>query len=322
MDAPIEWLLEGESFIEYRTRLDLLGQTEEETEVVSARRSMLVEKQVRELVSGLQNWPGKVIASHKSAGQPFHKLTFLADLGLQIRDPGIDSVIEKILEHQEEGGPFQLPMNISENYGGTGQDTWAWALCDAPLLLYALAKFGMSDHPAVLFATRYLAGLVRENGWPCVVSKALGKFHGPGRKDDPCPFATLAMLKALSEFESFRDSPASYIGAETLLALWDDSRSRHPYMFFMGDDFRKFKVPLVWYDLVHELDVLSKFPWLKQDRRLLNMMDVMTGRMDQSGSFTIDSAWTAWKDWEFGQKKTPSRWLTLTAWRIIHRLNE
>ena len=34
-------------------------------------------------------------------------------------------------------------------------------------------------------------------------------------------------------------------------------------MFFMGTDFRKLKVPLVWYDLLHVLDVLSSFPWLK-----------------------------------------------------------
>ncbi len=26
------------------------------------------------------------------------------------------------------------------------------------------------------------------------------------------------------------------------------------------------------------------------------------------------------KDWEFGQKKTPSRWLTLTAWRVMQQM--
>ncbi len=29
---------------------------------------------------------------------------------------------------------------------------------------------------------------------------ALGKFRGPGRKDDPCPVANLYALKALSLF--------------------------------------------------------------------------------------------------------------------------
>jgi len=30
--------------------------------------------------------------------------------------------------------------------------------------------------------------------------------------------------------------------------------------------------------------------------------------------------WTAWKEWEFGQKKAPSRWLSLMAWRILGRV--
>ncbi|HEY9087828.1 MAG TPA: hypothetical protein VIO36_06645 [Anaerolineaceae bacterium] len=34
---------------------------------------------------------------------------------------------------------------------------------------------------------------------------------------------------------------------------------------------------------------------------------------------TAESLWTARKDWEFGQKKTPSRRLTLLAWRILVR---
>ncbi|NTW90442.1 MAG: hypothetical protein HGA35_00625 [Erysipelotrichaceae bacterium] len=54
-------------------------------------------------------------------------------------------------------------------------------------------------------AVTALMELVRENGWPCAVSKELGKFRGPGRKEDPCPFANLAMLKALSEIEKLRE---------------------------------------------------------------------------------------------------------------------
>ena len=158
---------------------------------------------------------------------------------------------------------------------------------------------------------------MRDNGWPCVVSKELGSFRGPGRKDDPCPFATLAMLKALAEFEDLRDGPECRAGAEALLALWADSRSRHPYQFYMGTDFRKLKAPFVWYDLLHVLDVLSRFPWLAGDSRLLDMVDVLAGKMDAQGRFTAESVWTWWKDWEFGQKREPSRWVTLLAWRIL-----
>jgi len=320
MNAPIAWLLEGEPWIEYRTRLDLLGQSESDSNVKAARKSMLANAQVQNLVAELSGWPGTVISSHKSASQPFHKLTFIADLGLAATDPGVGTIAARILEHQSSEGPFQLPMNIPTHYGGTGQDQGAWALCDAPLIVYALVKFGLKDEPAVKVATTYLAGLIRDNGWPCAVSKELGKFRGPGRKDDPCPFANLAMLKALSEIEELRDSPACRTGAETLLTLWSESATRHPYMFFMGTDFRKLKVPFVWYDLMHTLDVLSRFAWLKKDMRLLDMLGILKSKADPQGCFTLESIWTAWKDWEFGQKKAPSRWLTLSAWRIIGRV--
>jgi hypothetical protein len=320
MQPPIDWLLEGDPWTAYRTRLDLLGQSESDPQVVSTRQSMLAHPLVQSLVGELSGWPGTVISSHKSAGQPFHKLTFLADLGLKASDPGMDIIIERILEHQSDEGPFQLPNNIPVHFGGTGQDTWAWALCDAPLIVYALAKFGLQDHPGVKAATSHLVGLIHQNGWPCAVSRELGKFRGPGRKEDPCPFATLAMLKALSAMEEWRHNPECHTGAETLLSLWKESLTQHPYIFYMGNDFRKLKVPFVWYDLMHVLDILSRFEWLRQDPRLLDMLGILQNKADEMGRFTLESAWTAWKDWEFGQKKVPSRWLTLLAWRILRRI--
>jgi hypothetical protein len=320
VNPPIDWLLSGEPWIAYRTRLDLLGQSAEDPLVKSDRKAMLADAQVQSLLVELSGWPGIVLASHKSASQFFHKLTFIADLGLKAEDPGMDQIIARILEHQSSEGPFQLPTNIPTHFGGTGQDEWAWALCDAPLIVYALVKFGLGDTPEVQSAVEHLAGLVRQNGWPCAVSKELGKFRGPGRKEDPCPFANLAMLKALSQMDALRDSPACRTGAETLLRLWSESEVQHPYMFFMGTDFRKLKVPLVWYDLLHVLDVLTRFAWLKGDPRLLEMLALLQSKADDQGRFTLESVWTAWKDWEFGQKKVPSRWLTLLAWRILGRV--
>ena len=55
MDAPIEWLLAGEPYIEYRTRCDLLGQSENTSQVVSARNRMLESQPVKNLLTGLSN---------------------------------------------------------------------------------------------------------------------------------------------------------------------------------------------------------------------------------------------------------------------------
>ena len=320
MQPPIQWLLEGEPWVAYRTRVDLLGQAESDPQVSACRQAMLASPPVQALLAELAGWPGTVIASHKSAGQPFHKLTFVADLGLKAGDPGVQAIVSRILEHPSPEGPFRLPMNIPPQYGGSGQDQWAWALCDAPLVVYALVKFGLEGQPPVQAAIRHLTGLIRDNGWPCAVSPELGKFRGPGRKDDPCPYANLAMLKLLSQTGEGRDSQASRSGVETLLTLWSESAQRHPYMFFMGNDFRKLKAPLVWYDILHVLDVLSFFPWLKSDPRLLDMLGVLKDKADDQGRFTPESIWTVWKDWDFGQKRTPSRGLTWLAWRIIQRV--
>jgi len=320
VQVPIDWLLDGEPYVRYRARRDLLGEAAGSGPVVEARREMLADPQVRGLVDGLAGWPGTVIASHKSAGQPFHRLTFMADLGVRADDPGVSAVVDAVRAHQSAEGPYQLPTNVPPRYGGTGVDTWAWALCDAPLLVYGLATMGLGEDPGVRRAMAHLVGLVRDNGWPCAVSKELGSFRGPGAKADPCPFATLAMLKALSALDDLRDSEACRTGAEALLGLWDASRERHPYLFYMGTDFRKLKAPFVWYDLLHVLDVLTRFPWLAGDPRLDDMVDVLAEKADADGHFTAESVWQPWKAWEFGQKKQPSRWITLLAWRILGRL--
>jgi hypothetical protein len=319
MNELTEWLLEGPVWVQYRTRVDLLKQKEATTCVVATRKAMLADPQVRNLVIELNGWSRTVITSHKSAGHPLHKLVFLADLGLRADDPGMDKVIKRILEHQSPEGPFQMLMNVPKHFGGSGKNDWAWALCDAPLVVYALIRFGLGADARVRQAVRHLSSLVRDNGFPCAVSKELGKFRGPGRKDDPCPYANLVMLKTLALTEA-RTSRASKVAVETLLNLWTQSKTQHPYMFFMGTDFRKLKAPLVWYDIVHVLDVLTQFPWARRDPRLQAMAQVIQAKSDAQGRFTPESVWQAWDDWEFGQKKIPSRWLTLIAQRTLARV--
>jgi len=320
MDKTVEWLLTGDPWVVYRTRIDLLNQPEKDSEVLKARKEMIGHPKIQRVLKELTNWPGVVLASHRSANQSFHKLSFMADLGLRKGDAQIKQITKKILAHQSEEGPFQLSMNISKNYGGTGKDIWAWALCDAPVIVYSLIKFGWAKDKKVKKAIDYLAGLIQDNGWRCVVSKELGKFRGPGRKDDPCPYATLVMLKMLSHLPEYQNSPAVHTGAESLLHLLQKSKEVHPYMFYMGTDFRKIKAPLIWYDLLHVLDVLTMLPWLKKDARLKEMIKILKSKETKDGRFIPESEYKVWKDWDFGQKKEPSRWITLLAKRIIKRV--
>jgi len=286
----------------------------------ASRQAMLAHPRVQGLVGDLAAWPGPPVNSHKSAGQLLHKLAFVADLGLRLDDPGMQTVIEAVLACQSAKGPFQMLGNISPAYGGSGQDQFGWVLCDAPTVVYSLVRFGLGADPRVGRAVDHLAGLVRENGWPCAVSPELGKWHGPGKKDDPCPYANLIMLKLLAQLPEYRDSPAAHAGAETALDLWTHSREQHPYIFYMGTDFRKLKAPLVWYDVLHLCEVLTRYEWLRRDPRLLEMAALIRSKADPLGRLTPASVYKPWEGWDFGQKKAPSHWLTLLGWRVLLRI--
>ncbi|RPJ27223.1 MAG: hypothetical protein EHM33_08795 [Chloroflexi bacterium] len=317
----IEWLLQGDPWVEYRTRLDLLEQPESDPQVRAARKATLADPKIKSLLGELADWPGTVLNSHKSASQPFHKLSFIAKLGLNVDDPPVKKIVQKVMKHQSKQGPFQLPANVPVHFGGSGKDEWAWALCDAPVILSALIQLGMVDDPRIQTAVEYLNALLRENGWPCAVSPELGKFRGPGRKDDPCPYATLVMLQMLAHVPGLRESKSAKVGVETLLALWEESTEKHPYMFFMGTDFCKLKAPLFWYDILHVLDVLSHFEWIWRDKRFQQMLKIVESKADTDGQFVPESIWTAWKDWDFSQKKVPSPGLTFFAQRILKRVS-
>jgi len=320
-DNLINWLLNSDPWVEYGTRVELLGQGINDPEVADVRRRMIQSPALLKIIEELKNWPGQqVLSSHKSARQPFHKISFIAELGFNIGDPGMNKILEKILEHISEEGIIKLPMNISRAHGGTGSDISAWALCDAPVNLYALAKVGLNDDRRIKSGAGSLAKFSRDNGWPCVVSKELGKFHGPGRKDDPCPYATLVMLKLLSQFPEYLDSKEAHIGIDSLCNLWTNSLNSHPYIFYMGNDFRKLKAPFVWYDILHMLDVVSRFEYGRQKNQVKEMIDVVISKQDNEGRYTPESAWQEWKGWDFGQKNQPSQYLTFLVYRILKRM--
>jgi hypothetical protein len=68
LDKVIDWLLQGPPWIQYRTRLDLLGQSESEADVIAARQAMLSHPQVQILLSELKAWPGPALKRHNDAG--------------------------------------------------------------------------------------------------------------------------------------------------------------------------------------------------------------------------------------------------------------
>jgi len=328
----MQWLLESdEPWTRYRTLVDLLDRAEDDPEVQAARAEMLAHPQVQALIAEAATWPGYPLKRHNDAKHPIYKFSTLADFGQRADDPGpvlshalseaegvvegIAAGIEAMMAHQSPEGAFQSLMNVHKRYGGTGEDTWTWMLCDTPTLLYALLAFGLGKDERVQRAVDHLISLVDENGWRCVAAPELGKFRGPGRKEDPCPIVNVYALKALSQVPELLDSPATRTGAEMLLWHWEHQTERKIYLFGIGTDFRKLKYPFVWYDILHVVDVLSRFSFVHADPRFQEMVDTITAQADENGRYTASSMYRAWKDWSFADKKNPSPWLTfLVLW--------
>ncbi len=319
MDETIKWLLAGPAWVRYRCMLDLLEMQPDDAQVNTTRTELLADAQVRALIADVSQWETKTLSRHNDANHPIHKLVFLADIGLTGQDAAIAEILPAILRHRSDDRPFQVLSNYPVAFGGSGKEEWLWCLCDAPSVLYALLKMGLRDEPQVASAVDYLAQLSRENGWPCKADSRMPKFKGPGKAGDPCPYANLLMLKLLAVFPEDGDMPAVKPGLQSALQLWENSRDQHPFLFKMGNDFRKLKVPFVWYDILHMAEVISLYPQSRQDPRFIEMLSVIESKADASGRYTSESIWTKWSGWEFCQKREPSRWVTLCALRILKR---
>jgi hypothetical protein len=288
-------------------------------EVTKDREAMVNHPKIKELVKKSLTWPGYPLKRHNDANHPLHTLSVLADYGIKATDPGMNKVINKILSKQSEAGAFQTQIQLYKQFGGLEGQHWTWMACDATVLLYVLFCFGLSEINEVKKAKNHILSLIEENGWRCSASSLLGNFKGPGKREDPCPITNAYALKALSLDPDLIDDSRVLLGVEMLLKHWEFRGEKKYFLFGIGSDFQKLKYPLVWYDILHIADVLSRYPIVHKDPRFQEMVRTITNQADKNGYYTASSMFRAWKEWSFADKKNPSPWLTFMVYRILKR---
>jgi len=317
----VDWLLQSsEPWTRYRTYIDLLELDPLESDVIEDKKAMLAHPLIQGLIERASSWPGYALKRHNDARHSLYALSTLADFGLTVEDQVLNKGIQSILEHQSREGPFQTFLHLYKRFGGMDGKYWTWMACDAHVLLYSLLAFGFSSQSSVKKALRALVGDVEDNGWRCKASSRLGNFKGPGKREDPCPMATLSALRTLSVVPELRDSSPVKKGTEMLLWHWEHQEHEKLFLFGIGTEFRKLKYPFVWYNLLFMADVLSRFPHVHQDPRFQEIIQELTEQADPDGRYTADAMYRAWKDWSFADKKNPSPWLTFLVMRINERI--
>jgi len=315
----LDWIMDGPAWVRYRCLVDLTGAALDDPRVGEAYYEMALDSGIRQLISDVCNWGETPLKRHNDASHSLHKLAFLAEIGMTVDTPEIRQIADMVIRQPDEAGILQVLSNYPTVFGGSGQDEWLWALCDTPLVAASLVKMKAVESREVERAYQPLIGLVKDNGWPCAASPNLPRFRGPGRREDACPYATLLMVRLLTELDESEHSAALFSAADALLTLWENSRNQRPFLFRMGTDFRKLKVPFIWYDILNLADALSLIPAALADIRFGEILDIIQCKADMHSRFTSESIWTRWKGWEFCQKKEPSRWVTLCALRVLKR---
>lgn len=308
----------SEDWLQYAIRVNILKEKKED--ILELKNNVLKNDNIKTYLSDITNFHNTLVSNHKNPILPIYKLIFLLDIGLDCSVPEIQIAVNEIMKHKDKNGIYQSLTNIPKHYGGSGEDTFGWCLCDAPLLLNVLIKAGVDYEKYIQEGVDYLISLYDNNGFPCVVSSELGKFRGPGRKDDCCPYATLIMLDLLLNIPDNKYVDIIQNLAEKILSLWENSLVKHPYMFYMGNDFRKLKAPNIWYDILSVVTVLNKCDSIKEDKRYLEMKSIIQSKQGEDGFFTPESIYQKLKNWDFGQKKHSSPYLTYLCLKSLGQI--
>jgi hypothetical protein len=320
-DDPTPWLLEaGAPWVRLGVLRDLLDAPPDDPAVVAAREALAAHPLVGECRTALAGWPEPPLRRHDDAKHPLHRLKLLVDLGVDgTMLPEAPRLVGRILA--QAGPDAQLRSVVCDP---ETQEPQRLAFpCDSPLLLGAVLALGDPAAPRVAAALEALeVRREQDGGWFCH-----GEWHGleTGWRQRPesCPIATLYSLWALARLPA-GDPRRSSRGAELLLGHFEayERRAGHPICFFQaGKRFRRLKFPFVWYDVLHVLDVLTRFEELRGDRRLRAMVDAALPETPRGGRVKAGSAFTAYKAFDFGQKREPSPTITFLLARVLRRLD-
>jgi hypothetical protein len=188
-------------------------------------------------------------------------------------------------------------------------------------MTYALARFGYLDDQRLQRAYDYIADWQRlDGGWHPTQACLPGEER---EKDDSCPFGTVNVLRAVGANPNLITSDVARRGVEFVLTCWEKREEPYrPVGFGMGGTFDKLQCPFVQHQILKTVDTLSVFPSAMDDERYQDLLASVTERKSPEGVFTAEGINKPYAEFDFGQKKEPSPWITFIVARAHKRLSE
>jgi len=294
----LDWLLGGPVWLKYAVELQLLDKTPDVTPVLKDSSIQKLTSRLKDHDAGIPAIKlGRVHYTEKE--KAYWDLFFLADIGLTIKDTGLETEAEEIFRYQAHDGTFTMPPNVQDNY-----------FCMSAILTSSLAKMGYHDDPRVIkYIRAVMSTQMTGGGWDCY-----GDDYGSG---DSCPMDNMNILMLLGQYQDYRNNPKLYGAIDNLLAHWEEGT--HLYGFGVGKRFRSLQYPAVKYGILRVLDVLSLFPYAIKNRGFQSMLGYVHAKTFD-GRYFAEPADMVYTDFDFSQTLEPSRWITFSVNRIDKRV--
>ncbi|MCL4519161.1 MAG: hypothetical protein M1587_08205 [Thaumarchaeota archaeon] len=307
----IDWLLqEDQPSVRYYTLVDLLDRKEADPDV-------------REALSQIpkKGWASKILALQKAKGnwekesdlyRPKYTATnwraiVLSDLGLTSKDKRIEKTANLFFKYWLAPPPAENVFNDE--------------VCIVGNTARMLTRFGYADDSRVkkLF-DRLLEDQKEDGGWHCFKSDK-GCLDG---WEGLAAFASLPRSKWSRKIKSSIER-----GAEFYLErkLFDDGEKKYLPWF-------RFHYPNhYYYDILVGLDVITKLGYAS-DRRLAPALDILKEKRQKDGTWLLDKIHPdiaqgaryriskSAKRFALEEEGKPSKWITLTAMRVLKRVEE
>jgi len=305
-EAITKWLIEGTPWLKYAVETQLLDLKSDISLVVKDKSISAVISRLKDNQVGIPALKtGKI--SYKSTGNAFWDLYFLADIGLSAKDAGIGKEVEDFFKLQLAEGYFIIMDGTKPGYH-----------CVPTIVLSSLAKMGYQDDPHIRKFLQNVFDLQRlDGGWHCALNRAKGKRL---QDSDSCPMDNLNVLMLLGLYEEYRTDNRFNGAIDLLLSHWSRRKEPwRPYGYGMGTDFSKLRYPAVKYGILRVLDVLSLYPHAVHSREFQNMLNFVLQK-SKDEKYCAESVSRSYAEFDFGQTKEPSRWITFLISRIQKRV--
>lgn len=304
----IDWLLEGPGWLKYAVELQLL---DSKPDIQPVLRDGSIIKMVHRLKDKQVGIPalrtGKV--SCEEAGSACWDLFFLADIGLTINDLELKWEMEELFSLQSPDGTFITEKGMEPDY-----------FCLSAILLSSVAKMGYRDDSRL---NKYLQVILDsqrlDGGWHCNESYAVGQEL---QDVASCPMDNLNVLMLLGQYEKYRKDARFNGGIDLLLKHWEKRDEKWRVDGFgIGERFMSLEYPAIKYGILRVLDVLSLFPYAVESKGFQSMLDFVHQK-SSGGRYFAEPFDKPYAEFDFGQKKEPSRWVTFLINRIEKRVSE